>query len=256
METSSDLMIQIQDFVPKGSKLSLGALVEKYSASASWQHDPAQPYYYWLENFSMLRKPEGALSVILALSMVKTGWSSAETTEDLLEHISKICKKNMYQGGWEKVAMVLQQDLYTRGIHGILKRIIADMSSEEVFGNLLPKVYQVIPLIITKQYRTPRVLEGRERFRGVKRKLRRRGYQDKGTRRPSHQWLPGSDWTLLEKEAEFVLKFEQYFHPKNPPAQYYFESLRGRILNSQILKEGESYGKNSREDSSKFNSSG
>jgi hypothetical protein len=64
-------------------------------------------------------------------------------------------------------------------------------SGAEIFGNILGNDLQEL----NKELRFQRLRPGPPR-----RTIRRRGYKDKGSRRPDHQWLPREDFSLREKQ--------------------------------------------------------
>lgn len=230
MEITSKMIFDIDDFIPKSKTVSFGDLAIKFTEKTSLQSDPSNPQEYWLEYFSVLEKPDGALAVILALAYTRPGWSSAEYSEKLLVHISRLAKNHGYQGKWRKVGEVLQLDLYTLGIRGILRQITKDMSPEDFFGNFLKKVYSIIEnnLKTRSQFRPYRELNKQERYRGIRRKIRRRGYNDKGSLSPNSAWSKEEqrDRWIEEKEIQRQQSL-QSFHLKLPPARYWYQSHYG-----------------------------
>lgn len=64
-------------------------------------------------------------------------------------------------------------------------------SSNELFGNYLGNDVRELEMSLKWTW----VLPAR-----AKMKVRRRGYQDKGSRRPLTKWRPTSDWTLTEEQ--------------------------------------------------------
>lgn len=251
MEISSKSFFAIDDFTPRGKSLSFGDLVIKFSEKTSSRSDPSNPYEKWLRDFSILKKPDGALALILALSYTREGWSSAETSEKLIVHIFNLARNHQFQGKWDRVGEILQHcDLYTLGIHGILSSICKNMSEEDFFGNFLPEVYRIIEknLILrpmTKGYRT---LNKRERYRGIHRKVRRRGHDDKGSLKPNSLDAREvmSDVWVLEKESERKKVLERY-HLKDPLSykRYWYRSLFGIGQNDSTIrmKGEENYGR-------------
>lgn len=66
-------------------------------------------------------------------------------------------------------------------------------SASEIFGNILGNDLKDLEKCL--KFR-------RRKFGPVREPIRRRGYKDKGTRKPSHRWLPDSDFSLTEKQIE------------------------------------------------------
>jgi hypothetical protein len=228
METSAKLIFCIDDFSPTSKAETFGDLCKKFSQETSLQSDPSDPVELWLSDFSILKKPEGCLATLLALVYTRAGNSCAERYEKILNHIYHVALNHRFQGKWSQVGEVLQQDLFTRGIHGILSLVIKNMTSNDFFGNFLYKVYQAVKLLKLRRMLVPyREYEGRERFRGLRHKIRRRGYNDKGSRRPDHKWLPGPDFTGVEKELQYQELIKRFPPPKDPPKRYFYRSTFG-----------------------------
>lgn len=230
MEITSKSFFSIDDFIPPKRFISFGDLAIKFTEKTSSQSDTQNPHEYWLRDFSILQHPDGALAVILALSYTRPGWSSAEYSEKLLTHIHRIARNHGFQGGWRKVGEVLQHDLYRLGIRGILSEIVKDMSPETFYGNFLRKVYSVIEknLKVRNQFRPYRELNKKERYRGIHRKIRRRGYDDKGSLQPNSAYLheEKKDLWIVEKENRRQEKLQE-FQLKLPPPRYWYQSQFG-----------------------------
>jgi hypothetical protein len=111
MEVSAKLLLDLQDFTPKGESRSLVELCELYSAQASLQPDPEfLPYIYATETW--FERPYKCLQLILACSLTRPGWSCAELYENLLKRIYHQCRCHNFEGRWAHVATVLQRDLF------------------------------------------------------------------------------------------------------------------------------------------------
>lgn len=229
METSSRLFFAIDDFIPKGKKYSFGELVEKFSEETSLQPDPSFLPEFYVRSSELLKKPEGCLAVILACSYTRPGYSCAELYENLLNQIYHYASCHNFEGKWTLVGEVLQQDLFSRGIYGLLSIMIKDMSSEDFFGNFLPKVYLIVESgLIVRNYANiyRENLSRRERLKGVRRKIRRRGYNDKGSRRLPHEHHEtGYDYSFRIKDEEIKKLRQKYAPPRGPRPRYYYRSL-------------------------------
>lgn len=70
-------------------------------------------------------------------------------------------------------------------------------SGNEIFGNFLKN--DMLDLLKVLKVR-------RKVIRPPKRKVRRRGYQDHGSRRPDHKWLPRFDYSFSENQNEKELE--------------------------------------------------
>jgi hypothetical protein len=228
MESNPKLLLDLQDFIPKGKNRSLVDLCIKFSQETSLQPVPEfLPYFYARE--SWFKKPRGCLQIILACSLTRPGWSCAELYEKLLERIYHQARIHNFQGEWELVGEVLQQDLFTQGVNGILCRLVKNLSKEDFFGNFLPGTYRCIEvgLFVKNNWTTPvAFLSKRDRCKGIKRKIRRRGYNDKGSRKPSHEYHGIPKFILSESEyEEYKKRLQKLAPPKSPPSQYYYRTL-------------------------------
>lgn len=233
MELTSKLLLEIQDFIPSNSLsgLPLSVLCEKYSQETSLQSDPSHPVEIWLQGgaFWLLDHPFSTKALICSLGFSRTGFSCAERYEKILLHISKVARAHGFQGEWFNVGELLQQDLFTRGIYGILEIATRNMDEWTFYGNFLPQIY----LILERCLKIRPLLEQdkswfqnkKERLKGIPRKIRRRGYNDKGSRRPSHKCIEESDWERDLKYSEFLEKIKEVNKPpKSPPPRYYYRS--------------------------------
>lgn len=98
---------------------------------------------------------------------------------DILEKIARIARNYQYEGKWSLV----QELLETKNIPYYLSLVLCEhFSPEDLFGNLAPLVRKKALQIKFRKYQTQK-----PRVRYPKRK---RGYDDKGSLRPSHLWLP------------------------------------------------------------------
>lgn len=228
MEISSKEVFQIFDFTPKGKEFSFGDICRKFSEKTSSQSVPSDPKEVWLKDFSILQHPHGALAVLLALAESRTNWSCAERYEKILTHIYNLCRNHMFQGGWYHVAEVLSHDLL-KGSVRYSKEIVRNMSKEDFFGNLLPLAYRIVEsnLCTRSMLKAQRELTKREKYRGIRRKIRRRGYDDKGSLKFPHKWLPGRDFTLDEKEEKRKKFLEEVPKLRLSPPRYWYRSTFG-----------------------------
>jgi hypothetical protein len=136
---------------------------------------------------------------------------------------------------------VLQRDLFELGICGILELIVKDQSLEDFYGNFLTGVYHCVEsgLTVKNNYSKPvAFLSKKDRRKGIKRKIRRRGYNDKGSRRQSHENHGIPVFVLSENELEERERLLQRFPPpKEPRALFFYKTLnygdgRGRSSTS------------------------
>lgn len=97
------------------------------------------------------------------------------------DHLARMCYNYNYEGEWAKVQEILE--LRTLSPYNIVKLISGWMSAEDFYGNFVP--------LCSKLARTARIVRiSYSNNRKVKKPQRKRGYDDKGTLRLSHTWLP------------------------------------------------------------------
>lgn len=232
MEYSLNTSLRSWDFVPKNKPTSLGRLVISFSQKASLQSDPQNnPVEFTLKNFEILNRPVGCLATIYALTLINCGSSQAERTERLLKFISNNARNLRYQGNWKLVGELLSIDFHSRGSYSIENKLFPMFTSEEWFGNFLPTVFTIIEknLEIVSIVKRQKELSKRERFRGIRRKIRRRGYNDRGFRRPIHEChQTGPDWYLDQKEQEFQEMVKKYCIVDPPKRRYFCNASGGR----------------------------
>lgn len=244
MRVNSSTYFNIDEFHPKGQTydVSFGELCIQFSEEASLQSDPQNPREFTMKHLSALRHPVQVISVILALSYLRTGWSSAEESEFLLRHCYNMARNCRFEGKWKFVGEILQQDLFTFGISGILTRICNNCSEEDFFGNILPLTYNLIKereICFRSMYKPYREVTGKDRFKGIKRKIRRRGYNDKGSSKPESSKYPKElevqkDVWLIEKEYRRIEEENKFPQLRLPPSIYWYQSHYGVGPDSSI----------------------
>lgn len=228
MEFTSQTIFSMYDFVPKGQEISLEGLVKKFSQETSLYSDP-DGLPNRLRLVVMPETSREAISVLLALVLIRPGWSSYYFIESVAENIHNMARKYMFEGKWKVVGELLsQQDFFSAGEYGFLRILEKYYSEQDFFGNVLPQTYRMIDTWFRtssdyRPYRKPsdeKLLLSKPR-----RRVRRRGYNDKGSRRPSHKWLPGKD-LFLEEQEEQRQKFLSQYPLKTPPKRYWFNSYQ------------------------------
>lgn len=232
-----NIIFRVDDFIPKNRQISFGDLCKKFSEETSLQSAPSDPKIIWFKRSGDPKNAQECLALLLAVAWTRPGWSSNFSIQDILEHVYEMGKNQYFEGKWKLVAAVLQQDFYTRGCNGILQIILKHVSEDDFFGNILPLAYSFVQnRLTTKSYLQK---QNRTRSRAVRRKIRRRGYNDKGSRRPDHRWLPGSDVFVSE---EHEARKKNIFDLPGPPSRYWFSSIYGADFGrSSSKKRGEAY---------------
>lgn len=105
-------------------------------------------------------------------------------------------------------------------------------SGREIFGNLLGNDLRDSIKILRTKEKEPR----------PKKKIRHRGYRDKGSLRPIHRWLENSDWSLTkiqqQKERHSDLQTKWTKHLKDS-LRITFEKLESQFEESRSPKKRE-----------------
>jgi hypothetical protein len=130
------------------------------------------------EWFPTVRDSRRAQEVIF-LSLYLPVWKS----DRIIEHIAQLAFRYYYSGEWRIVQELLEN--YNTPAR-FVEIYLLHRSTDEFFGNFLPSCDRYLRYFSG--------LRGVQQVGPYKRKVRRRGYNDKGTLRPKHQQgrnLPG-----------------------------------------------------------------
>lgn len=149
------------------------------------------------------KTPMEAITLIIAVSDLLPA-RQEYIKYKLKEEMAARCYKNNYQGKWSIVQefLELKNDyLYNQFI--LLQR---HFSNQDIFGNILQLVDKIAPTI--------KLVEDRPNKRPVKRPQRRRGYNDKGTLRFSHE--RHSAWTWTGENPERIDRRDKVSAPSRP----------------------------------------
>lgn len=242
MDISYKLYDSIESFRPKGQDLSFGELVFSFQRYPRYSPTlPDEALELTLKSDFVLGTSLGCLATILAVLYVKPGVRNAECTERLLTKILEIARFRKFQGKWDLVGRILSRDIHRRGIHGYFLVIGEKFSSNKFYGTLLPLTHQIIRKNLTyqSQLRQYQEVTGKDRFRGVKRTQRRRGYNDKGTLRPNHVTPKGKFFT--EEELQKEREVRDRYHLPDPISNRcaWYGNGRDRTSNSRQREGGD-----------------
>lgn len=155
-----------------------------------------------------------ALAVLAVLPLVTNGVRNYFQIESLRNHIATMANQYRYQGEWDVVGSLLQTSNSLQ-VYDTWKVIMSNMNEFDWFGNFLPRMKRAVKALTWK----PRYVSVVEDTRRVKAPQRKRGYDDKGSRRDSHKWTPGKP---LKQEKELLRPV------KEPPAFAWFGVQRWR----------------------------
>lgn len=145
---------------------------------------PDLPKRIWISD-CFVRNANEALAVLAALPLVCPSTRNYDLISDLRQHIAKMASTYRYEGQWKIVAEILSTT-DSMVIDPTWNLITENMSKEDWFGNFVPKLVQAI-----KALRWQKVYHSVvEDTRPYHRPQRKRGYNDKGSSRPNHKWLP------------------------------------------------------------------
>lgn len=219
---------EIEDYSPKKQSETLSTICQQWSQETSACSDPDgnYPKEIWFNKGFQIQTPFTAIAVLVAMDYISS-WSSYNQRERLEKHIHEMASSYRFQGRWKIVGEIQQIPALRSGINGRMSILCKYYSKNAIFGSLLPLVWKILKFhYITKipQYRKYRDSEVWKYFEPKpKRKIRRRGYDDKGSRTPDDKWLPGSDWSLEEKELR-SLELKNQFKLQEPPSRYWYRS--------------------------------
>jgi hypothetical protein len=226
------------NFHPKERPTSLGEVVIKFSEKTSLQSDPYNPVEFYLKDSSILETAFGCMAVLYSLVLVCGGRGQMERIEKVRKKVESVGRYYRFQGKWADVGALLHTELNTYGMNNFESKLLTILSTESLFGNLLPLCHTIIErnLGIKKLAFFPKDnLSKRERLKGVKRPIRRRGYNDHGSLKLNHEHHEtGPDWSLDEKEQELQKLFEVYSIVDSPPSGYFRDYKRDRMLRTQF----------------------
>lgn len=155
-----------------------------------------------------------ALAVLAVLPLVSKGTRSYFQIESIRNHIATMACQYRYQGDWEVVGSLLQHSNSLQ-VYDTWKVIMSTMNAYDWFGNFLPHLKRAVKALTL----VPRYISVVEDTRVVKEPQRKRGYDDKGSRKSSHKWTPGPP---LKREKELKKPV------KEPPSFAWFGVQRGR----------------------------
>lgn len=233
-----ELFLEVWNFRPKEKPTSLKEVVIKFSEKTSLQSDPYNPCEYYLKDNSLLEKPFSCVALLYSLVLVCGGRGQMERIEKIRKKIEKVGQYYQFQGKWADVGALLHTELNTYGMNNFESKLYSMFSTEDLFGNILPLCHSIIEkkLGIKKLASLPKdYTNKRDRLRGVKRRIRRRGYNDHGSLKLNHEHHEtGPDWSLDEKEQKLQKIFEEYSIIESPPSGYFRDYKRDRMLRTQF----------------------
>lgn len=151
--------------------------------------------------------PQGGAMVSLLeaiLINVYSEWNHGYWRDLALEMIFRKAQHAKFQGKWILVKEYLQEIQNTEEkAYRFLRKYF---HTREIFGNLVPLMKRLSKCIRVGTPAPPR----------VRKSQRKRGYDDKGTLRPSHKWLPDRIHSGPNPEKTY----EEHRRPQHPSEWY------------------------------------
>lgn len=219
-------------FRPCGKELSFGDKVKKFSQETSRYPDPEDGCPLILDfNRESLRNASDALSVLCLIPLVSYVPRDYFQIEALRNHIWAMASNYRFEGEWKLVSEILRTTT-SQDIYSTWRQVLPFFSEEDWFGNFLPKMYNMLNGFKYKRayrkYQNPDDLSHREKHKGIKRTIRRRGYRDKGSRRPPHSVPIGRELSPTELERHKEIEVLRRGKPKEPRPFAWFSGSRGK----------------------------
>lgn len=233
----------------KKEQLTFSSLCEKTAHRSSLHLDPSDLKELWIRSSSVIRGPLDAISVILVAEEI-CPYGDYFRLEHLEEMIWNKAKQARFDGKWKLVGETLQISPFIHGTQARQSFVFSNLPSTEFWGNVVPRMYNILlKELLTFREMYPKVPKNWKRIMPVTRKIRRRGYNDKGTMAKPHEdhGIPGSPISSVEewKEQFRILKLEEKnklllsSSVKTPPSRFWFLSLNyylTRIGSNQLRK--------------------
>lgn len=136
-----------------------------------------------------LNKSRNCIIILLLIPILVHSTRNAAYFESLEMKIVEQVKLNRAQGKWQLVRELL-------GLKGTFlkprwQHFAKTVSSRDFFGNWMPLMLEIERYLYSKKMYPDSYLswDDHSSYR-VRKKVYRRGYDDKGSRRPEHKWFP------------------------------------------------------------------
>lgn len=153
----------------------------------------------WSDSYKPIQvsfaSPKTALQSLIVFSLLveEEVWEN----DSMMRHLGQMCFKYKYEGKWKILQDYLEK---ITNFQEFEKKYIEDFGPHDYYGNFLPSRQR------WKKTRLEKIQEvGLDRDR-VKKKVYRRGYDDKGTLRPPHRPnLPGGEKVEREDRRQKII---------------------------------------------------
>jgi hypothetical protein len=135
--------------------------------------------YY--DHFDILLSPKISSREAISLALIVNQLDPLLKFSLILE-IEKLCFNHQYEGKWLICNTIIQLSEDEEKLFYFLE--IEKYSERELFGNYLGQIENSLKKVILRDRRKQKVTKPQ----------RKRGYNDHGSMRPSHRWLPDLIW--------------------------------------------------------------
>jgi hypothetical protein len=190
----------------------IGDLSKKIAAEAS--SCPDSPNELWVSS-EFLRTADDALALMCVMPLCIPSTRNYFLIQHLRDHLAGMATNYRLEGHWSLVGELLQQDTGLQ-CHVIWKAILSKMNPQDWFGNFVPRLVSAIKALRWRQMYHSVVSDNRP----VRRPLRKRGYDDKGSWRPLHERRPRETWVREDNLVKVTAK--------EPPSYAWFWLWRTR----------------------------
>lgn len=161
---------------------TLAPYVKKFSHETSLCSDNPMELFVSAE---FLVTAKDALATLAVLPLATPSTRNFAFMEKIRNHISLMASKYRYEGDWRLVGEILT-NTDSLSVYQTWKVILGNMTSHDFFGNFVPRMVAAMKAMRLRRRYTSVV----EDTRPVKYPQRVSGYNDKGSRRPDHKWMP------------------------------------------------------------------
>jgi len=163
-----------------------------------------------------LTRAKDVLGLLLVLPLVVPSTRNYDIIATLREQLWNTAWRNKLEGQWYTVAQILQHS-DSLSVYQTWEVVMRHCSSQDWFGNIVPLMCNTLKRLTYK----PKYAFDSESTAPVNKPQRKRGYNDKGSRRDNNALA----WFIPDDPEEIVVEF----HYKQPPGRMYFGYLeRGR----------------------------
>lgn len=174
----------------------IGRPCEKIAESPSLYPDSPVEIYISSE---FGNSAEEVIATLAVLPLCVKSTRNYQITENIREHFGRMATNYRLEGKWSIVQEILERTT-NLSVYQVWSIILRNLSPQDWFGNFVPLMTKAIRSLRYRCIYSSVVSDTRK----VNKPQRKRGYNDKGTQRPSHKWLP----KFLEVEVKEIQKVQ------------------------------------------------